>query len=219
MTVFITRCWPAKPERCSRPATWTLGWLLVLLAVCLGGDARAQNATEAELLDLRLQRSEGQWLLSAQTRLELGGAVEEALLKGVAVHFVAQVEAVRERWYWTDRTVLRASRHFRLAYLPLTRKWRLNMAAEPLSSSTLAASLSQTFDTLAEALAPMRRLAGWKIAEAQKLQPGTRYTIDYRFWLDVQQLPRPFQFGAGAQGDWNLSVGRKFRLEPAAPGA
>ena len=190
---------------------------MVLLAFCLGGDAWAQNTTEAELLDVRLQRSEGQWLLSAQTRLELGGAVEEALLKGVAVHFVAQVVAVRERWYWTDRTVLRASRHFRLAYLPLTRKWRLNMATEPLSSSTLAASLSQTFDTLAEALAPMRRLAGWKIADATKLQPGTRYTIDYRFWLDVQQLPRPFQFGAGAQADWNLNVGRKFRLEPAAP--
>ena len=217
MTVFITRCWPGKPEWRGRPAAWTLGWLLVLLALCLGGAARAQNQSEAQLLDVRLQRNDGHWLLSAQTRLELGGAVEEALLKGVAVHFVAQVEAVRERWYWTDRTVLRTSRHFRLAYLPLTRKWRLNMAAEPLSSSTLAASLSQTFDTLAEALAPMRRLAGWKIAEAQKLQPGTRYTIDYRFWLDVQQLPRPFQFGAGAQADWNLAVGRKFRLEPATP--
>lgn len=216
MTVFITRCCRGKLEACGRAAVWLRACLFTLLALCLTRVAGAH--TQAELLDVRLHRSEGQWLISAQSRLELGSAVEEALLKGVAVHFVARVEAVRERWYWTDKTVVQASRHFRLAYQPLSRKWRLNMASEPLSSSSLATSLSQTFDTLGEALAPMRRLAGWKIADTRQLQPGTPYTIDYRFWLDVQQLPRPFQFGAGAQVDWNLALSRRFRLEPAAEG-
>lgn len=189
----------------------------MLLVLCLSGVARAQ--TRAELLDVRLQRSEAHWLLSAQTRLELGPAVEEALLKGVPVHFVAQFQVVRERWYWTDRTVLRISRHYRLAYQPLTRKWRLNMAPEPLSSSTLAASLSQTFDTLAEAMAPMRRLAGWKVADVRQFEAGTRYSAEYRFSLDAQQLPRPFQFGAAAQADWDLSLVRRFRFEPGEEGA
>jgi Domain of unknown function (DUF4390) len=175
--------------------------------------------TQADLQDVQLQRSDGQWLVSAQTRLQLGPGIEEALLKGVAVHFVAQVEVVRQRWYWTDKTVLQASRHYRLAYQPLTRKWRLNMASEPLSASSLATSLSQTFETLAEALAPVRRVAGWKIADARQLDPDTPYTVYFRFWLDAQQLPRPFQFGASAQADWNLSLSRRFRLEPVAQGS
>ncbi len=219
MTAFITRSWHASsPEERRSPAGW-LCWLGMLLALVLGLAGAAGAQTRAELLEVRLQRSEGHWLLSTQSRLELGPAVEEALLKGVPVHFVAQLEVVRERWYWTDKTVLLASRHYRLAYQPLTRKWRLNMAPEPLSSSTLAASLSQTFDTLAEALAPMRRLAGWKVAEARQLEAGSRYSAEYRFRLDAQQLPRPFQFGATAQADWSLSLVRRFRLEPGEEGA
>lgn len=221
MTAFFTRCWPAtSPERSAPqvskggwPGLCALVWVALLVPVNL---AHAQ--TQGELLDVKLESQDGYWQVSAQARLDLGPAVQEALIKGVPVHFVAQLDVVRERWYWTDRTVVQASRHFRLAYQPLTRKWRLNMAAEPLSSTMLAASLSQSFDTLAEALAPMRRLAGWKVAETRQLEAGTRYAVEYRFRLDAQQLPRPFQFGTASQADWDLSLVRRFRLQPAAQG-
>jgi len=197
-----------------QPGLWTLVWVALLVPVNV-----VQAQTQGELLDVRLESQDGYWQVAAQARLELGPAVQEALIKGVPVHFVAQLDVVRERWYWTDRTVVQASRYFRLAYQPLTRKWRLNMASEPLSSTMLAASLSQSFDTLAEALAPMRRLAGWKVAEARQLEPGTRYAVEYRFRLDAQQLPRPFQFGTASQADWDLSLVRRFRLQPPAHGA
>lgn len=210
MTDFFTRCWPSALS--SRSGRWAWGWLWLVL---WAWPSHAQ--TQAELLDVQLIRHDGHWVLTAQARLELGGSVEEALLKGIAVHFVAQAELQRERWYWYDQVVSQVTRHYRLAYQPLTRKWRLNVATEPLATTGAASSLSQTFDSLQEALGPLQRISGWKIAESRALSPDQNYVLNYRFRLDTQQLPRPFQFGTGGQADWNLSLGRKlkFRAEPA----
>ena len=42
-------------------------------------------------------------------------------------------------------------------------------------------------------------------------------TVNFRFRLDISQLPRPFQIGAVGRSDWNLLVSRSQRLgaEPA----
>lgn len=206
MTDFSTRCWPSGlHDRLLR------GWWYFWLALWVW-PVSAQ--TQAELLDVQFQRSDGQWQLTAQSRLELGPSVEEALLKGIPVHFVAQVEIQRERWYWYDQVIAQLSRHYRLAYQPLTRKWRLNVSAESLSVTGGSSSLSQTFDSLQEALGPLQRISGWKIADSRLLSPDQTYVLQYRFRLDTQQLPRPFQFGTGGQADWNLSLGRKLKFKP-----
>jgi hypothetical protein len=58
----------------------------------------------------------------------------------------------------------------------------------------------------------VQRISRWKIAEAGDLIPGERYNVDFRFRLDVSQLPRPFQIGAVGQADWNISVFRNQRV-------
>ena len=52
-------------------------------------------------------------------------------------------------------------------------------------------------------MAAVQRISHWKIAEAGDVDPDARYNVDFRFRLDVSQLPRPFQIGAV----------RPFRLE------
>jgi len=41
--------------------------------------------------------------------------------------------------------------------------------------------------------------------------------VNFRFRLDISQLPRPFQIGAVGRSGWNLLVSRSQRLgaEPA----
>ena len=73
-------------------------------------------------------------------------------------------------------------------------------------------ALAQNFDTQDEALAAVQRTSRWKIAEAGEINPDERYNVDFRFRLDVSQLPRPFQIGAVGQADWNISVYRNQRL-------
>jgi hypothetical protein len=201
---FITLCWKsawAKPWRGWVLAAWLFG------ASCAG----AQNAS-VELTELRADRRDTALYLTAQLKLELGPVVEDALLKGLAVHFIAEAEVMRDRWYWYDRKVGAATRYYRLAFQPLTRRWRLNVSSEPISGLGLAGSISQNFDTLPEALDVIRRQSGWKVTDVAELDPEARQYLSYRFRLDTSQLPRPFQIAAGNQADWTLSVARQMRL-------
>ena len=51
----------------------------------------------------------------------------------------------------------------------------------------------------------------WRIAEASELEPGERYNIEYRFYLNLSQLPRPFQIGVNAQSEWNIDASANVR--------
>jgi hypothetical protein len=206
MMVSITLCW-------RRIGIDLAAWFAraLLMAVLSLGGAWAQTSS-VELTELMPVRKDNALLLNVQLKLELGPAVEDALIKGLAVHFVAEAEVSRERWYWTDKKIGAASRYYRLAFQPLTRRWRLNVSSEPISGTGLAGSISQNFETLAEALRVIRRQSAWKIADAQSLDPDVRQRLRYDFRLDVSQLPRPFQIAAGNQADWNLQVIKTLRL-------
>jgi hypothetical protein len=99
----------------------------------------------------------------------------------------------------------------RLAYQPLTRRWRLQVSPSPIGQSGLV--LGQTFDTREEALAAIQRVSRWRIAEPGELDPEATHYVDFRFRLDVSQLPRPFQIGAVGQSDWNILAVRTQRLQ------
>ena len=170
------------------------------------------QTSAAELTEFKVERQDGNLLLQVQLRLELGPAVEDALIKGLAVHFVAEAEVMRDRWYWYDRKIGLVTRYYRLAYQPLTRRWRLNVANEPISHAGVSSSLSQNFESLQEALSVIRRQTSWKIADMTDIDPEARQYVTYRFKLDVSQLPRPFQIAAGNQVDWRLDIVRSLRL-------
>ncbi len=85
----------------------------VALMVLVAGAALAAPA--AEIPDLRVERTPEGLLMSAQVRFELPSAAEEALQKGIPLIFVAEATLTRDRWYWYDKEVARASRHLRLS--------------------------------------------------------------------------------------------------------
>ncbi len=209
---FITLCW--KNVRFDVGRSGGRLFRLVMASLMLSGSAAFAQSSVAELTEFRLERRDSALLLHAQLRLDLGPAVEDALVRGLAVYFVAEAEVMRDRWYWYDRKIATTTRFYRLAFQPLTRRWRLNVSAEPVSGTALAGSISQNFETLTEALAVVRRLSSWKVADVADLDPDARQYVAYRFRLDVSQLPRPFQIAAGNQADWSLEVGRQQRLSP-----
>jgi hypothetical protein len=121
--------------------------------------------------------------------------------------FVISTELLRDRWYWWyDKKVLSAERNMRLAYQPLTRRWRLNVTAGPVVSSGVGLALNQSYDTLAQAMSAIKRISKWKIADTADLDASAKYKVDFRFRLDLGQLPRPFQIGAIGQSDWDIAA-------------
>jgi hypothetical protein len=55
-------------------------------------------------------------------------------------------------------------------------------------------------------LATIKRVLRWKIADINVLDPTVKYKVEFRFWLDLSQLPLPFQIGTLGQSDWNVAI-------------
>jgi hypothetical protein len=220
MTVFITHSW--KSVQCELNGSWRTSFWLRALLLCLSliaaittpAHAQSANGPSVEVTELRLEKSEGALLLQSSLRLDLSSVVEDALQKGMPIHFVSEVEITRDRWYWYDKKISTVARHFRLAYQPLTRLWRLNVSREPIGTVGLASSLSQSFDTLPDALAAIRRTVNWKVADLSEIDSDNKYTLMFKFRLDVSQLARPFQMTAGSNAEWNLAAQKTIRFTP-----
>jgi hypothetical protein len=72
--------------------------------------------------------------------------------------------------------------------------------------------LSQNFDSAAEAVAVVRRMAGWRLAEPGQLEAGGKYYVEFSYKLDTTLLPRPMQIGIGGQPEWLLQLEKVQRL-------
>lgn len=175
--------------------------------------AYAVDAATVEISALRVDRAEDGLYLSATLNFELPSAVQDALFKGVPMTFVSEVDVYRDRWYWYDKRVATATRSVRVAFQPLTRRWRISVANGTVASPATGIALTQHFDTFNETFIAVRRIARWKIVDLTDIDIEQRHNIDYRFRLDVSQLPRPLQIGVVGQNEWNLSSERNIRPE------
>ena len=174
----------------------------------------ASCASATELNQLKVVRADDGIYLSAVVQFDLPPVVEDALMKGIPLFFVVEADIYRDRWYWTDKRVSSATRTIRLAFQPLTRRWRVNIVTGLISNSAgLRANLNQNYDTLAEAMSAVQRLSRWRIADNAEVDADTAHTLDFVFKLDLSQLPRPFQIGVSGQKDWNISVQQNERLQ------
>jgi hypothetical protein len=193
-----------EPVTGTRPRATRAGWawwlaalLLAVMAILLPAAARAD---QPEVSEFELVHNDEGLTLSFGVKFELPKGVEDALLKGVPLYFVAEAEVFRDRWYWRDRKVVSVNRVWRLAFQPLTRKYRVSFGG-----------LNQNFDSLSDALLSVRRVSGWKIADARDIDDGRHY-VEFTYRLDTTLLPRPMQIGIGGQPEWTLLVEKTQRF-------
>lgn len=172
-----------------------LRWLLALCVFCCTSLFAANEGIHVKFAEI--SQSGGDYYLEGNFEVELTPTLEDALNKGLPLHFIVEFELIRPRWYtlylW-NKSVLEFEQHYRLSYNALTRQYRLSLGA-----------LHQNFDTLNEALALMGRLRPRFLADADLLDRGEVYEAAIRMRFDVSQLPKPFQINALASRDWNLA--------------
>jgi len=185
-------------------------WACVLALVpwlAWGADAAPQGVV--------LERTPDGLYLSARLPVDMPADIEEVLLRGVPLHFVWRADVRRSRWYWTDATLASRSRWVRLAYQPLTRRWRVTVTHDGATTEVgHASALHQNLDTLAEALAAVKRVSRWRIAGPADLGSGANTRVEFEYRLDAGLLPRPFQIGKGDAYDGGVVFRQTLPLPP-----
>jgi len=165
--------------------------LACLIVVCMTSPAQAQviKVKQAEL-----EKVESAWLLNANFGIELPPGLENALKKGVTLHFLVQFELTRSRWYWFDEKAVNVQRQVRLSHQPLINQYRIN-----------AGGLALNANSLVEALRIAGTIGGWSVIEATAIDSDKQYEATLRMTLDLGKLPKPFQVDALNSRDWSLS--------------
>lgn len=162
--------------------------LLLLAALCV-------RAGSIEPVRASIEPTEDGYALSAEFDIDLGARMEEAVSRGVALHFNLEFELTRPRWYWANEHVAGRTLLYRLSYNALTRQYRLSTGA-----------FHQSFASLPEALRVLSRIASLHVADKGSLRAGEPYAAALRLSLDRNQLPKPFQVDAIANKDWQVSA-------------
>jgi len=178
----------ASSMRCCGRRSWLALLLLLLLAV---SGARAEGI---EVRAAALVAAEDGYYLEATFDVTLTNALEDALNKGIPLHFLVEFEVIRPRWYWLNEKVVNREQRYRLSYNALTRQYRVGVG-----------TLYQNFPTLGEALELLKRVRLRDIFDAGALKKDNTYTAGLRMRLDTSQLPRPFQLSAVGSRDWNIA--------------
>ena len=185
---FFTHCSAKTDSLLVRLAVLICAWL------ALAQPLHAAEGVGVQLAEIRAI-PEG-YELSAQFVINPSRTLEEALEKGVALHFLAELEVMRPRSWWFNESVGEASRRMRIYYNFLLRRYVIDSGYTTLTAATLD-----------EALAVLGRVEHWQVLDRGTLKTGQRYEARLRFKMDASQLAKPLQMGAIASGKWDLQSG------------
>ena len=158
--------------------------------VCFAADATFMHASMS--LDEPGERTG--LFISSSFEFDLPQALSEALHRGIALYFVHEFRLYKDRWYWFDKAVVSSKFIIRLAFDPLTRRYRLSYNG-----------LSISFDTLNQALPYIKNIRRWRVAPATIIKNTDDFTAELRFSLDATQLPKPMQVVNTGSSEWTVS--------------
>jgi phage gp46-like protein len=180
----------------STMASSTRWWVNTRYAipVLLGGLLLA-GLSFAEGIEIRwaeLSLVKNAYVLNADIAVNLNENLEDALKKGLVLHFQTDFELDRPRgWWWFAESIAEASRTSILSYHLLLRRYYLETNYQ-----------LKTYDTLDEALQALGHIEGWQVAEQKQLDPRETYRGRLRLKLDVNKLPKAIQINAISGTKW-----------------
>ncbi|HEX9392832.1 MAG TPA: DUF4390 domain-containing protein [Usitatibacteraceae bacterium] len=178
-----------------RPIAHACLALCVFIGIAFAlGVPRIAAAEGATFHSVRLEATDEGYQLDAELDISLTAGMQEAVRKGVPLYFVVEFELTRNRWYWLDQVVARATRERRIGFAPLTDQYRVTVSG-----------VSQNVSSFDEVKRILSRVRSWTVLEKGRLKPGEKYQAAVRFRLDTSQLPKPFQLNVLASKEWSLS--------------
>ena len=155
--------------------------------------ATTANASELSVKSANLMANKQAYVFNADFSIDLNDTLEEALERGIVLFFVVESRIWRPRWWWLNENIATLQETRKLSYNSLTRQYRLSWG-----------NSYQNFSSLDDAESSLAQLRNQIALERSALNKENTYRASVRMWLDVTQLPKPFQVKAVTATDWKL---------------
>lgn len=133
------------------------------------------------------------WNVKIDSAFSLSKQMHDVLSKGIALYFKVEFMLTQPRWYWFSRQLVSSSRTYRLSYQPLMQQYRVSFGG-----------LQASFMSCDSALNVIRHIPAWFVVPKDLVRLGETYQVSTRVFLDVSQMPKPFQLNAVNNREWSL---------------
>ena len=170
--------------------------LLVFCTLSIAAENSSIVIKNAELLAL-----DEQYTLEANTEIVFDAEIEEAINKGVPLHFLIEFQVFKPRKYWFDDEVITKSSQVSLSYHALTRQYLVKHESQ-----------QKSYESLNEAKQALGEISAWKVFDKSLIDKDEIYFAALLIRLDQAKLPKVIQVESLASEKWNLSS-QKFQWQ------
>lgn len=146
-----------------------------------------------DIQQAELQPLDDFYALSADVDVSFDDAIEAAVNKGVALHFLIEFQVVSPHKYWFDDEIVTMTRSVVLSYHALSRQYLVTRGAH-----------QKSFETLGEAAQELMEINDWKVLDKSLIDKNEPYNAALLVRLDQTKLPKAIQVDAISSEKWNL---------------
>ena len=167
---------------------------LSIAFLLLNSVSHAFAASSIVINQAELQPIDNFYALNADVDIDFDDAIEEAVNKGVALHFLIEFQVVKPWKYWFDDEIVTTSNSVSLSYHALSRQYLVNHGLH-----------QKSFETLYEAKDALLEISNWKVLDKSLIEKGEVYNAALLIRLDQTKLPKAIQVDAIGSDKWNLT--------------
>ena len=186
---------------------WKLNLIVSFFVSLLLSSSMVFAATNSILIkQADLQLVDDFYLLNAEISIDFDAEIEEAINKGVPLHFLIEFQVVSPRKYWFDDEIITTTNRVVLSYHALTKQYLINRETH-----------QKSFETLDEAIDELLQLTDLKVFEKVLIEKDANYKAALLMRLDQAKLPKAIQVDAIASEKWNITSQKyEWPLKPPA---
>ena len=194
-------------KKTSRHFGWKLNLIVSFFVSLLLSSSMVFAATNSiTIKQADLQLVDDFYLLNAEISIDFDAEIEEAINKGVPLHFLIEFQVVSPRKYWFDDEIITTTNRVVLSYHALTKQYLVNRETH-----------QKSFETLDEAVDELLQLTDLKVFEKVLIEKDANYKAALLMRLDQTKLPKAIQVDAIASEKWNITSQKyEWPLKPPA---
>ncbi len=154
--------------------------IAALLCAALAARGIAAEANRFEIRNAYVELRDGMWLLDVRLDLGLSKTARRAIESGVPLALKLEAEAISERRFLPDETVVSVVRQWQFTHDAIADRF---VVRNPTTGEEVSHA------TPDEAFATLARISGLPLADTARLPPGERFDMRVRAAIEIGDLP------------------------------